>query len=116
MFKFLSSSSKACIIIILFSCVVGCEKTEVITPSNTYALDEAQLKAKISMAESGNIEAMNQLVSYYWIHQENGKERGLYWLKRSAVAGDQNARKSFFDYCEEHISKSIEVCEKSLNE
>lgn len=117
MVRFLFSFTRVGIFAILFLHATGCKESRApVTPSNVYGFDEAELKVKISKAEAGDVEAMNELVGYYWIYKENEQERGLYWLKRAAIAGDADARKSFFDYCEEHISTSTDVCEKLLKE
>jgi len=82
----------------------GCGGKNEPSPSNSYALDSSQLRATISKAEAGDIDAMNLLVDYYWIYRDDSEKEGLRWLQRAASAGDIEAKKSLVEYCDQHPS------------
>ena len=58
-----------------------------VSTSSTYYISDEELPKVVSLAESGNIEAMLKLHRFYEMSEFNG-EKALEWLLKAAKSGD----------------------------
>ena len=103
----------------LIVALAGCPAHEVDSsaapsPSNDYWLSPIELTHTLSAANDGDVRAMQKLVDYYWVNQDNGAVEGAYWLERTADTGDIEARKEIIGYYESKPSQAMKSYGEAL--